>query len=311
MKSRTIVFFLLLGFGLAAPWTGLYTTFLMKCWCFALFAVGFNLLIGFAGLSSFGHAAFFGGGAYLAGYAMKALGLPPLAGIVAGAVAGALLGLGMGLLSVRRAGIYFSMSTLALAQMLYFVWQQAPFTHGEDGLQDIPRGQLLGLDLNDNMTLYYLVFAVFLAGFVFVWRVVESPFGQALQAIRENEPRAVSLGYDVARYKLAAFVMSAALAGAAGAMKSIVFQLASLTDAHWLMSGEIILMTLIGGVGTLLGPVVGAFFVTTLENELASRVGAWVQIILGLIFMVSVFSFRRGFVGTVAVLWQRRKRRKS
>ncbi|MGA0569971.1 branched-chain amino acid ABC transporter permease [Variovorax sp. VNK109] len=308
MKKQSILFATLIVFGIVAPWTGIYPVFLMKAWCFALFAVGFNLLIGFGGLTSFGHAAFFGGSAYLAGYAMKELGFPPLLGIAAGAACGAALGYAVGVLAVRRQGIYFSMVTLALAQMLYFVWLQAPFTHGEDGLQDIPRGQLVpGVSLQDNMTLYYVVFAVFMVGFVFIWRVVESPFGQALNAIRENEPRAISLGYDVARYKLGAFVISAALAGAAGATKSIVFQLASLTDVHWSMSGEIILMTLLGGVGTLLGPVVGAFLVVTLQNELATRVGPWVQVILGVIFMVCVFSFRQGIVGSLAALLGRRK----
>jgi len=309
MKSQTKLFVVLVVLGLVAPWTGIYTVFLMKCWTFALFAVGFNLLIGYAGLTSFGHAAFFGGSAYLAGYAMKVLGFPPLLGIATGALSGAVLGLAVGLLAVRRQGIYFSMVTLALAQMLYFIWLQSPFTHGEDGLQDIPRGQLVpGVDLSDNFTLYYVVFAVFLIGFCCVWRVVQSPFGQALNAIRENESRAVSLGYDVTRYKLGAFVMSAAIAGAAGATKAIVFQLASLTDVHWSMSGEIILMTLLGGVGTLLGPVVGAFLVVTLQNELASRVGPWVQVILGLVFMLCVYSFRSGIVGALKALAARRAR---
>lgn len=308
MKNHILLFAGLLAVGLIAPWTGIYSVFLMKCWCFALFAVGFNLLIGFGGLTSFGHAAFFGGSAYLAGYAIKELGFPPLLGIASGTAFGALMGYAVGVLAVRRQGIYFSMVTLALAQMLYFVWLQAPFTHGEDGLQGIPRGQLVpGVSLDNNITLYYVVFAVFMLGFVFVWRVVKSPFGQALNAIRENEPRAISLGYDVASYKLGAFVISAALAGAAGATKAIVFQLASLTDVHWSISGEIILMTLLGGVGTLLGPVVGAFLVVTLQNELATRVGPWLQVILGVIFMVCVFSFRQGIVGSLATVLSRRK----
>lgn len=310
MKPKTLLFFALLAFGLLAPWSGIYSTFLMKVWCFALFAVGFNLLIGYAGLTSFGHAAFFGGGAYLAGYAIKALGLPPLLGVVVGGISGALLGWFVGTLAVRRQGIYFSMITLALAQMLYFLWLQAPFTHGEDGLQEIPRGQLLpGLPLTNNLTLYYFVFFIFLAGYLAVWRITESPFGKALHAIRENEARAISLGYNVSRYKLGAFIISAAIAGVAGATKSIVFQLASLTDVHWSMSGEIILMTLLGGMGTLLGPVVGAFLVVTLQNELASRVGSWVQVILGMTFMVCVLVFRKGVVGTGLDLLRRIKNR--
>lgn len=310
MKPKTLLFFALLAFGLLAPWSGIYSTFLMKVWCFALFAVGFNLLIGYAGLTSFGHAAFFGGGAYLAGYAIKALGLPPLLGVVVGGISGALLGWFVGTLAVRRQGIYFSMITLALAQMLYFLWLQAPFTHGEDGLQEIPRGQLLpGLPLTNNLTLYYFVFFIFLAGYLAVWRITESPFGKALHAIRENEARAISLGYNVSRYKLGAFIISAAIAGVAGATKSIVFQLASLTDVHWSMSGEIILMTLLGGMGTLLGPVVGAFLVVTLQNELASRVGSWVQVILGVTFMVCVLVFRKGVVGTGLDLLHRLKKR--
>ncbi len=303
MKTNRVFFAVLLAFGLLAPWLGFYPTFLMKCWCFALFACGFNLLIGYTGLTSFGHAAFFGGGAYIAGYLVKEIGLPPLLGIAAGGLTGALFGCVIGFLAVRRQGIYFSMITLALAQMLYFVWLQAPFTHGEDGLQEIPRGQLLpGIDLSNTLVLYYLVFAIFVAGFLFVWRVVESPFGQTLQSIKDNEPRAISLGYDVGRYKLAVFVMSSVLAGVAGATKAIVFQLASLTDVHWAMSGEIILMTMLGGAGTLFGPVVGAFLISVLENELASRVGSWVQVILGLTFMVCVMSFRKGIVGTLVPL---------
>lgn len=310
MKNKILIFCALLVFGLLAPWSGIYSTFLMKVWCFSLFAVGFNLLIGYAGLTSFGHAAFFGGGAYLAGYAMKELGLPPLLGVMFGGLSGALLGWFVGALAVRRQGIYFSMITLALAQMLYFVWLQAPFTHGEDGLQEIPRGQLLpGISLADNTNLYYFVFFVFICGYLAVWRITESPFGKALQAIRENEARATSLGYNVARYKLGAFVISAAIAGVAGATKSIVFQLASLTDVHWSMSGEIILMTLLGGMGTLLGPVVGSFLVVTLQNELAGRVGSWVQVILGLTFMACVLVFRKGIVGTGVELVRRLQRR--
>jgi len=306
MNTRRISLLALVAFGLAGPWIGIYPTFLMKFWCFALFACAFNLLAGYGGLMSFGHAAFFGGGAYFAGYLMKALGLPNLLGIAAGGIFGALIGCAIGFLAVRRKGIYFSMVTLALAQMVYFLAVQLPATGGEDGLQGIPRGEILHvLNLADNTHLYYVVFAVFLAGFLLIMRIIDSPFGQALQSIRQNEPRAISLGYDVQKYKLAAFVISAALAGVAGATKGIVFQLASLTDVHWTMSGEIILMTLLGGIGTLYGPILGALLVVALENQLASTAGSWGQVILGIVFMLCVSGFRQGIVGTVAPLWRR------
>lgn len=298
-STFTIGLIILLAFGLAAPWVGLYESFLMKFWCFALFACAFNLLAGFGGLISFGHAAFFGGAAYIAGYAVKSLGFPPVLGIIAGGAFGAVIGALAGYLSVQRKGIYFSMVTLAMAQLVYFIFLQAPFSGGEDGLQNIPRGHLLpGASLSNNISMYYLVFAIFLAGFLAIARLVDSPFGQTIKAIRQNEPRAISLGYNVTAYKLAAFVLSATLAGIAGATKSVVFQLASLSDVHWTMSGEIILITLVGGLGTLYGPVIGALLIVALENQLATTAGSWSQVILGIVFIVCVSGFRQGIVGT-------------
>ncbi len=293
---------LLIVIGLIAPFV-VYPTFLMKVLCFALFACAFNVLLGFAGLLSFGHAAFFGAAAYVCAWLSKALGLSPELSILAGGLSAAALGLLFGALSIRRTGIYLTMITLALAQLVFFFAVQLPFTGGEDGLQGVPRGKLFGLiDLTDNLAMYFFVFAVFLAGFWLIQRTVSSPFGQVLKAIRENEPRAISLGYDVARYKLLAFVLSAFLAGVAGGMKSLVFQLASLTDAHWHMSGEVVLMTLLGGLGTLFGPAVGAFTIVVLENELADKVGPWVTVIMGAIFVVCVLAFRRGLVGELLAL---------
>ena len=299
-------FVALIGFGLLAPVAGIYPTFLMKCWSFALFACAFNLLLGYTGLLSFGHAAFLSVAAYVTGHAIKAWGFGPEWGILAGTLSAGVLGYVFGSLAIRRVGIYFAMITLALAQMLYFVWLQMKFTGGEDGLQGVPRGALFGLiDLSNNTNLYYLVFAIFLAGFFLIHRVIHSPFGQVLQAIRENEPRAISLGYDVDRYKLLVFVLSAALSGLAGATKTLVFQLASLTDAHWHMSGEVVLMTLLGGLGTVFGPVVGAFVIVGLQNLLADKVGSWVQVIMGLIFVICVLVFRRGIVGELGRLLKR------
>jgi branched-chain amino acid transport system permease protein len=296
-SRQALGYALLIGVGLLAPFI-FYPTFLMKVLCFALFACAFNLLLGFAGLLSFGHAAFFGGAAYVCAWLSKAYGVPPELAILAGGGVAALLGLLFGALSIRRTGIYLTMITLALAQLVYFFAVQLPFTGGEDGLQGVPRGKLLGLvDLSDNLAMYFFVFAVFCAGFWLIRRTIDSPFGQVMKAIRENEPRAISLGYDVAQYKLVAFVLSAFLAGVAGGMKSLVFQLASLTDAHWHMSGEVVLMTLLGGLGTLFGPVVGAFTIVALENELADKVGPWVTVIMGVIFVVCVLAFRRGLVG--------------
>jgi branched-chain amino acid transport system permease protein len=293
---------LLLALGLLAPWV-VYPTFLMKVLCFALFASAFNLLLGFAGLLSFGHAAFFGGSAYVCAALAKNYGVSPELAILAGAAFAAGLGALFGWLSIRRSGIYLTMITLALAQLVFFFAVQLPFTGGEDGLQGIPRGKLLGLiPLADNQVMYYFVFAVFCAGFWLIYRTVHSPYGQVLKAIRENEPRAISLGYDVARYKMVAFVLSAAMAGVAGALKSLVFQLASLTDVHWHMSGEVVLMTLLGGLGTILGPAVGAFTIVVLENELADKVGPWVTVIMGGIFVICVLAFRRGLVGELLAL---------
>jgi branched-chain amino acid transport system permease protein len=286
-----------------------YPVFLMKALCFALFACAFNLLIGFGGLLSFGHAMFLGTAGYVCAHAAKEWGWPPEAAILLGTAASTALGLVAGVLAIRRQGIYFAMITLALAQMVYFFYLQAPFTHGEDGIQSVPRGTLLGiLDLRSTLVMYYVVLAIFLAAFLLIYRIIHSPFGQVLKAIRENEPRAISLGYDVDRYKLVAFVLSAALAGLAGATKAIVFQLASLTDVHWTMSGEVVLMTLLGGMGTIFGPVVGAFVIVSLETYLAPF-GQWVTVITGLIFVVCVLAFRRGIVGEIGAWWDRRARR--
>ncbi|MBM3535032.1 MAG: branched-chain amino acid ABC transporter permease [Alphaproteobacteria bacterium] len=287
--------------GLVAPFV-IYPIFLMKALCFALFAAAFNLLIGYVGLLSFGHAMFLGMAGYAAGHAAKIWGLPPELAILFGTSVAAALGLVVGAIAIRRQGIYFAMTTLALAQMVYFFCLQAPFTGGEDGIQAIPRGRLFGVvNLADTMTLYYVVLTIVAAGFLLLYRTIHSPFGQVLKAIRENEPRAISLGYRVDQYKLLAFVLSAALAGLAGATKAIVFQLASLTDVAWQMSGEVVLMTLLGGLGTVFGPIVGAFIVITLETYLA-QMGSWVLVIQGVIFVVCVLTFRRGVVGELARL---------
>ncbi|WP_420028845.1 branched-chain amino acid ABC transporter permease [Metarhizobium album] len=274
-----------------------YPIFLMKILCFALFACAFNLLLGYTGLLSFGHATFFGGAAYFTAHAVKEWGLPVELGILVGVAGAAALGLIMGFFAIRRQGIYFAMITLALSQMFFFFCLQAGFTHGEDGIQSVPRGDLLGfIDLNSSTNMYYFVLAVFVIGMVVIWRFINSPFGMILKSIRENEQRAISLGYSVARYKLGAFVMSAALAGLAGAMKALVFQFATLTDVAWQMSGEVILMTLLGGIGTLIGPIFGAGLVVTLQNYLATS-DFPVTIITGVVFMVCVLVFRRGIIG--------------
>ena len=291
-----------------APHVGIYPVFLMKALCFALFACAFNLLIGFGGLLSFGHAMFLGTAGYVSAHAAKEWGAPPELAILAGTAASALLGVVSGALAIRRQGIYFAMITLALAQMIFFFCVQAPFTHGEDGIQAVPRGKLFGfLDLSNTLVMYYVVLAIFLGAFLLIFRVIHSPFGNVLKAIRENEPRAISLGYDAERYKLLAFVLSATLSGLAGATKAIVFQLASLTDVHWTMSGEVVLMTLLGGMGTFFGPVVGAFAIIGLENYLAGF-GQWVTVITGAIFVVCVLAFRRGIVGELGAWWAQRKR---
>jgi len=305
-SSRLAIAALVLIVAVAAPY-GIYPIFLMKALCFALFAVAFNLLLGYGGLLSFGHAAFFGMASYVTGHAMTKWGVTPEVAILAGTVVAGLMGLVFGYIAIRRQGIYFAMVTLALAQMVYFFCLQAPFTHGEDGIQAIPRGALFGvIPLDDPRTLYYFVLAVFAAGCWIVWRAVHSPFGQVLRAIRENEPRATSLGYRTRHYKLMAFVLSASLAGLAGGTKALVFQLASLTDVHWHTSGEVVLMTLLGGMGTVLGPIAGAFVVVFIENKFADA-GDWVTILQGLIFVIVVLLFRKGLVGEVLDWWQRKK----
>ena len=294
-------FLVMLGLLILAPFF-LYPIFLMKALCFALFACAFGLLIGYVGLLSFGHAAFLGSAGYVSAHAAKVWGLPPELAILAGTAAGAVLGLAIGALAIRSRGIYFANITLALAQMIYFFALQAKFTGGEDGIQSVPQGRLLGvLDLRQPYTLYFVVLAIFLLGFLIIYRAIHSPFGQVLKAIRENEPRAISLGYRAEHYKLIAFVLSATLSGLAGATKALVFQLASLTDVHWTMSGEVVLMTLLGGLGTVFGPVVGAFIMIGLENYLAT-LGAWVTIVQGAIFVVCVLVFRRGVVGELGRL---------
>lgn len=318
-----LVFALALAF---LPALGVYPIFVMKILCYALFACAFNLLLGYVGLLSFGHAAFFGGAGYAAGHAIKVWGLTPELGIIFGVVIAALLGLIVGWLAIRRSGIYFTMITLAMSQMVFFYFLQAPFTGGEDGLQGVPRGKLFGMiDLSNDLNLYYLVIVIFLIGYFICWRTVKSPFGQVLHAIKENEPRTVSLGYDVDKFKLLAFVLSAGLAGLAGATKTLVFVSATLSDAMWQMSGTVVLMTLIGGVGTFTGPVIGALIVVFIENKigeigrmLASSTGIqWFQtlgesvtIVMGLIFILCVMAFRKGIVGELlALLPANRKKR--
>lgn len=298
-----------LAAALAAPFAA-YPVFLMTALCFAIFACAFNLLVGYAGLLSFGHAAYFGLASYVTAYAMKHWGVTPEVGILVGTGAGAGLGLVFGALAIRRQGIYFAMITLALSQMVFFYALQAKWTGGEDGIQAVPRLALFGaLDLSSDLTMYYVVLAVFLFCIAVVYRTIHSPFGQVLKAIRENEPRAISLGYDVDRYKLLAFVLSATLAGLGGASKALVTHIASLTDVQWQMSGEVVLMTLVGGLGTVAGPVVGAFVIVTMQNYLAS-LGEWVLVIQGIIFVVAVLAFRRGVVGEVLALWQVRRARR-
>jgi branched-chain amino acid transport system permease protein len=302
---------------IVAPHVGIYPVFLMKALCFALFACAFNLLLGYGGLLSFGHAMFLGGAGYVCAHVAKVWGWPPEAAILAGTAVATAMGVVVGFLAIRRQGIYFAMITLAIAQMVYFFAVQAPFTHGEDGIQSVPRGMLFGLiDLSRGLAMYYTVIVIFVAGWLFIYRIVYSPFGQVLKAIKENEPRAISLGYDAERYKLVAFILSAALAGLAGSTKAIVFQLASLTDVDWPMSGEVVLMVLLGGMGTTFGPVVGAFILVGLESVLTSGVTIaglalgpeWVPVITGAIFVVCVLAFRRGVVGEVAAFFARRRR---
>jgi branched-chain amino acid transport system permease protein len=321
MNKNTIIAIAAIILALAAPFF-MYPVLLMKLLCFALFACAFNLLIGYTGLLSFGHAAFLGGAGYIAGYTIRDLGLPFEIGIVAGVAFAALIGLVMGALAIRRQGIYFTMITLALAQMLYFIFLQAPFTGGEDGLQGIPRGTLFGIvDLSNDLTLYFVVLTICIAGYAIIVRTVHSPFGQVLKAIKENEPRAISLGYDVDKYKLLVFVLSAALSGLAGATKATVLGFETLTDVHWSMSGLVVLMTLVGGLGTLAGPIVGAIVIIALENRIG-EFGTWmavttnidwfrslgeqVTIVTGFIFILVVLAFRRGIVGEI-IAWNQRR----
>jgi branched-chain amino acid transport system permease protein len=318
LRSEAVAFLVMLAVLVIAP-TVAYPVFLMKALCFALFACAFNLLIGYVGLLSFGHALYFGWAGYVSAHLAKVgkltlpywfggwhwfvIPLPPLSpelAVLGGAATAAVLGLIAGSLAIRRQGIYFAMITLALAQMMFFFAVQAPFTGGEDGIQAVPRGHLFGLvDLSNQTTLYYAVLVLFLACFLLIYRIIHSPFGEVLKAIRENEPRAISLGYKTDRYKLVAFVLSATLAGIAGATKAIVFQLASLTDVHWTMSGEVVLMTLVGGLGTVFGPVLGAFVIVSMENYLA-EFGQWITVIQGGIFVACVLLFRRGIIGEIA-----------
>ncbi len=298
-RHHIVIFAGLLVLLLIAPFM-LYPVFIMKILCFALFASALNLLLGFGGLLSFGHAAFFGSASYVTAHAAKVWGLTPEVAILLGTVAAAFLGLVIGALAIRRQGIYFAMVTLAFAQMIFFFALQAPFTGGEDGIQAVPRGNLFGfIPLANDMTLYFVVLAIVFGGLLAIYRIIHSPFGQVLKAIRDNEPRSISLGYKVNRYKLAVFVMSATLAGLAGSTKALVFQLASLTDVYWTMSGEVVLMTLLGGMGTIFGPFVGAAVIVTMQNYFASF-GAWVTILQGTIFVISVLLFREGIIGVIS-----------
>jgi branched-chain amino acid transport system permease protein len=300
MRAQIAVYVVLAALALIAPFLGLYPVFLMKLLCFAMFACSFNLLLGFTKMLSFGHAAYFGSSAYITGWLVTVQGWGTIAGILGGVLGAMLLGLVIGAIAVRRQGIYFAMITLALAQLVFFVCLQADFTGGENGLQGIPRGSIFGLvGLGDDRTMYYFVLAVFVAVYVLIRRIVHSPFGQVLKAIRANEPRSVSLGYKVDRYKLMAFVLSASLSGLAGSLKALVLGFATLSDVSQTNSGEVILMTLLGGSGTFLGPVIGANVVVTLQEYLSDVVGAWVSVIIGAIFVVCVLIFRRGFVGEI------------
>jgi branched-chain amino acid transport system permease protein len=309
MRAQIAVYVVLAALALIAPFVGLYPVFLMKLLCFAIFACAFNLLLGFTKMLSFGHAAYFGSAAYATGWLVTVQGWGTIAGILGGVAVALLLGLVIGAIAVRRQGIYFAMITLALAQLVFFVCLQADFTGGENGLQGIPRGSLAGLvSLGNDRVMYYFVLAVFVAVFVLIRRIVHSPFGQVLKAIRANEPRAVSLGYKVDRYKLMAFVLSASLSGLAGSLKALVLGFVTLSDVSQTNSSEVILMTLLGGSGTFLGPVIGADVVVTLQEYLSDLVGAWVSVIIGAIFVVCVLVFRRGFVGEIQRLFAQRAR---
>jgi len=305
VKDEMVAFAIMTALLLVVPFTGVYPFFVMQALCFALLACAFNLLIGYGGLLSFGHAMFLGTAGYCTAHALKVWGLSPELGIIVGVVAAAALSVITGLIAIRRQGIYFAMITLALSQLLFFVYLQTPFTHGEDGIQGIPQGTLFGLfNLSKPITLYYVILAGFLLGFLVIYRAINSPFGEVLKAIRENEPRAISLGYKTDQYKLLAYILSGTLAGFAGALKVFVAQNASLTDVHWTMSGEIVLITLVGGLGTLFGPVVGAFVIIAMQQYLAGF-GQWVTVIQGVIFVVCVLTFRRGVVGEIAHYFKR------
>jgi branched-chain amino acid transport system permease protein len=305
MRDEMIVFVIMAALLAMVPWSGLYPFFVMQALCFALLACAFNLLIGYGGLLSFGHAMFLGTAGYCTGHALKVWGLSPELGIIVGVAAACALSVVTGYISIRRQGIYFAMITLALSQLLYFVYLQTPFTHGEDGIQGIPQGRLFGIfDLSNSTTLYYVVLIGFLAGFLLIYRAINSPFGEVLKSIRENEQRAISLGYKTDQYKLLAFILSGTLAGLAGALKVFVAQNASLTDVQWQMSGEIVLMTLVGGLGSIYGPVVGAFIIIAMQQYLAGF-GQWVQVIQGVIFVACVLAFRRGVVGEIAHFFRR------
>ena len=307
MKPAYLFYAAMLIVALVAPMLGIYPVYLMTLYCFAIFACAFNLLLGFGGMLSFGHAAYFGFAAYTTGWLVTAQGWSSLAAIGVGVVAATLMGLVIGLIAIRRSGIYFAMITLALAQVVYFICVQAPFTGGENGLQGVPRGDLLGLSLRSDTVMYYFVLAMLVAVVLFIGRIVQSPFGQVLKAIRENEPRAISLGYNVNRYKLLVFVLSSALAGLAGSLKSLVLGFAALSDVLQATSGEVILMTLLGGVGTFFGPILGAGIVITLQDLLSDKVGSWVTVIIGAIFVVCVLAFRKGVVGELHTFWERRR----
>ena len=289
----------------AVPLTGIYPYFVMQALCFALFACAFNLLIGYGGLLSFGHAMFLGTAGYVTGHALKEWGVSPEIGVVLGTLGAGALSIVTGLVAIRRQGIYFAMITLALSQLLFFIYLQTPFTHGEDGIQGIPQGKMFGvLDLSHPITLYYVVLVIFLLGFLLIYRAINSPFGEVLKSIRENEQRAISLGYKTDQYKLLAYILSGTLAGLAGAVKVFVAQNASLTDVHWTMSGEVVLMTLVGGLGTVFGPVVGAFVIIAMQQYLAGF-GQWITVIQGVIFVICVLTFRRGIIGEIAHFFKR------
>jgi branched-chain amino acid transport system permease protein len=305
IRDEMIAFGVMTALLLIVPWTGVYPFFVMQALCFALLACSFNLLVGYGGLLSFGHAMFLGTAGYVTAHALKVWGVTPELGIVIGTAAAAGLGVITGLVAIRRQGIYFSMITLALSQLLYFIYLQTPFTHGEDGIQGIPQGHLFGVfNLENSTVLYYVILAGFLLGFLLIFRTINSPFGEVLKSIRENEPRAISLGYKTDQYKLLAYILSGTLGGFAGALKVFVAQNASLTDVHWSMSGEIVLMTLVGGLGTVFGPVVGAFVIIAMQQYLAGF-GQWVTVIQGVIFVVCVLTFRRGVIGEIAHYFRR------